>query len=143
MGQPRLERSPGLTRLEGSGVGVQRLEAAGQELGAVDFHVGSLGRSGHPYVPRGADIVIRTGSGQVWLNDLDGTTERIVAVSTGSGDVEVSATGRPTAEVTTGSGDVEIDGEDHRDGIFEGASPGVLRVLTGSGDVEINRTRPG
>lgn len=71
-------------------------------------------------VPRGSRIEVRSGSGEVWLEDIAGEVE----VTSGSGDVHGARLG--SASVRTGSGSVELR-----------ACSGPVDVSTGSGDVRL------
>ncbi len=112
-----------------------------------DIHVGRWPRPNNVRisyvvtVPRDTQLRVRTGSGDVFVGDLQGPVFaeagsgeiRIghvggdVRARTGSGDVEVLE-GAGGVNVTTGSGDVRV----------KNAGPAGSQVSTGSGDVDVS-----
>lgn len=85
------------------------------------------------------DTTVGTGSGDVEIDRIDGTTE----IRSGSGDVTVRVLGGST-RIKSGSGDVRIDGAESdlvvtsgSGDVVVGAARGPLAVKTGSGNVEV------
>ncbi len=73
-------------------------------------------------VPRRGDITVKTGSGEVSLEGLEGRVE----LRTGSGDIAVSGAVSPRLEVRVGSGDVTL----------KGSSIDTVRFDQGSGELK-------
>jgi hypothetical protein len=102
----------------------------GGSLGAIDVEVGSGDIEADGL--SSADVVLRTGSGEVDLG-LDSRANQ-VDVRTGSGDMDVVLDAETAAVVLrAGSGDIDIELP---------SAPDSLDVETGSGDVSIDAPDP-
>jgi DUF4097 and DUF4098 domain-containing protein YvlB len=87
----------------------------------------------HLEVPEETDLEVQTGSGDVRAD----VTLGAVRISTGSGDVDLTATAR--ARVTSGSGDIVLgDVEDGEPEAGQNDAPSVLN--SGSGDISVGST---
>jgi len=92
-------------------------------------------------VPRESRVRLRTGSGDVTVDDLQGP----VTAQSGSGDIRI---GRTDADVRarTGSGDIEVEAAAGETDINTGSGDVLMRlagtgrgeIVTGSGDVEVD-----
>jgi DUF4097 and DUF4098 domain-containing protein YvlB len=98
------------------GTGSGRIETDGA-LGDIRASTGS----GHIHLKSGADIHVRSGSGDIVVDAASGSVD----VKTGSGRITVGQVGRD-ARVATGSGHAEI-----------GGAVGDARVTTASGNIEV------
>lgn len=76
-------------------------------------------------VPRGFDVVARTGDGDVAVASFEGTVE----VQTGDGDIAIVDAGGSAVRLQTGDGNVALSG----------AARGDVSIQTGDGDVAVGR----
>ena len=124
---------PALVGPEGSGgfsVSLGPIKFSSGDTATVDIVV---------HVPHGADVEVKTRSGDITVSGTTGTTR----VATGSGDLRVQESGSLKASsgsgditvgtctegsVNTGSGDVRVD---------RATGPGTLQLRSGSGDLEV------
>ncbi|MBW3589738.1 MAG: DUF4097 domain-containing protein [Actinobacteria bacterium] len=103
-------------------------------------------------VPEGADVRLRTGSGDLSLQgkfgsldvetgsgDVEGSVnapDDEFFFTTGSGDIDLIVRGNPSVRASTGSGDLEVNEREmpsfQRDG-----STGTLTLKAGSGDISL------
>ncbi len=98
------------------GTGSGRIETEGP-LGDVRAGTGS----GHIHVAAGADVHVRSGSGDIVIDAASGTAD----VKTGSGRIVIGQVGGDV-RVATGSGHAEV-----------ASAAGEARVTTGSGNIEV------
>lgn len=94
-------------------------------------------------VPRGFDVVARTGDGDVFVGSFEGSVE----AQTGDGDIAIEDAGGSTVRLQTGDGNVAISGASRGDvriqtgdgNVVVGPVVGSLEARTGDGDIHIEQ----
>ena len=112
-------------RVEETGGGLRIREDSEDRWGDRDDRYEDVDLTLEVTVPRGFDVVARTGDGNVAVASFEGSIE----VQTGDGDIAIEEAGGSGVRLQTGDGNVAISR----------ASRGEVRIQTGDGDIAVGR----